>query len=519
MPYRIQKQKGKFCVVNEDTGAVEKCHATREKAQAHMAALYVNVEEAKMDELITVGSEVKALGNGRIGGYLVRFSNEHAPDLAGDYFTKSTDFYIEPGDSRFVLYDHGFDDSLQRAKIGKGVLKKIDEVGLWIEAQLGIREAYEKAVDAKRKKKLIDYAKGIYKLAEDGKLGWSSGAAGHLAIRDEGKSANWLSEWGIAEFSLTPRPCEPKNMVLTLKSYQEIGSKPIDELIKDFSAILPQPKVEPEKPTIKFGERINQLIADREEDGFTREQIISEMGKSTIHRPDEIERIIAENIRPSNSIIKGWARVLNVEADLLKELADKGTPKTIKGMFEEELAGHSPSAWELHSTLCCVVKKIAEAAEASAQVGNEYDWQEQVATAVKEYSTRLLNTAESQVEMYVGGGGPEEFYLKTGLVTEGMLVTGGLDFEEHSELVVTALTEIVKRFRDNHELRLKAGRVLSEKNRARLSKLVTQMMAAVTECQNLLEETKPMATDMEKNAAWRNHQRIKHELLRNQIGV
>lgn len=466
-----------------------------------------------MDELITFGSEVKALGNGKIGGYLVRFSDENTPDLAGDYFTKSTDFYIEPGDTRFVLYDHGFDETLKRAKIGKGVLVKVDDVGLWVEAQLGIRESYEKAVDEKRKKKLTDYARAIYTLVESGKAGWSSGAATHLAERVEGKAANWLSAWGISEMSITVRPCEPKNCVIPLKSYQEIESKPIDELVKDI-------KPEPAKPATKFGERIGQLIADREEDGQDRDAVVKSLASAALLRPDQVELIISENQRPSNAVIKAFARTFNIEYDLLKDLADRGTPKTIKGMFEEELAGHTPSVWELHSTLCSVIKKIAEAAESSAKVGNEYDWQKQVATAVKEYGMRLGDTAKSQVEAYVGGGGPEEFYLKTAMIVDGSLVSGdSLDFDEHSELVVTANAEIVKRFRNNHEMRVKAGRVLSEKNRNRLVKLVEQMMTAVTECQNLLEETKPMASETEKNAAWIHHQRVKHELQRAQIGV
>jgi len=45
MPYKIIKQNDKFCVAKED-GTIIHCHDTLEKARKHMAALYVNVEDA-----------------------------------------------------------------------------------------------------------------------------------------------------------------------------------------------------------------------------------------------------------------------------------------------------------------------------------------------------------------------------------------------------------------------------------------------------------------------------------------
>ena len=38
------------------------------------------------DELVAFGTEVKALGEGKIGGVLVRMSDTSNPDLTGDYF-------------------------------------------------------------------------------------------------------------------------------------------------------------------------------------------------------------------------------------------------------------------------------------------------------------------------------------------------------------------------------------------------------------------------------------------------
>lgn len=53
MPYFLRKQDGNTCVVKgtkEDPGEVVKCHSTRKKALAHMAALYVHVEDAAKEE-------------------------------------------------------------------------------------------------------------------------------------------------------------------------------------------------------------------------------------------------------------------------------------------------------------------------------------------------------------------------------------------------------------------------------------------------------------------------------------
>lgn len=147
------------------------------------------------------GDSIKALdNNGKVGGYLVRYSTKSDPDLTDDFFSEKTDF----GESEKlpVLYQHGFDKTIGKRKIGTAVIKK-DDVGLWAETQLSLRDEYEKA---------------IFELAKAGKLGYSSGAAGHTVERvNEGK-ANWIKQWFIAEASLTPTPAEHRNTVVPIKS-------------------------------------------------------------------------------------------------------------------------------------------------------------------------------------------------------------------------------------------------------------------------------------------------------------
>lgn len=161
--------------------------------------------------LVIDGSEVKALGNGRIGGYLIWFSTAQDPDLEGDYFTKETDFGKHLKNIP-LYYQHGMDPAIKKRKIGTGNLT-FDDVGGWLEGQLELRDEYEKA---------------IYSLAEKGKLGLSSGTASHLVDRVPAGKAYWLKSWPIGlDASLTPTPAEPRNVATPIKSML------LDEIAED----------------------------------------------------------------------------------------------------------------------------------------------------------------------------------------------------------------------------------------------------------------------------------------------
>jgi hypothetical protein len=149
--------------------------SNKAKAQAahdlmvEFGAVCKDPEYVEMDgdkSLVTFGGEVKALGEGKLGGYLVRFTTARDPDLTGDFFTATTNYGVHK--SAPVLYQHGMDSKLKGRVIGNGTLTP-DNVGVWIEAQLELRDEYEKA---------------IYELAQAGKLGWSSGTASHLVERE-----------------------------------------------------------------------------------------------------------------------------------------------------------------------------------------------------------------------------------------------------------------------------------------------------------------------------------------------
>lgn len=150
------------------------------------------------------GEAVKALDEkGKVGGYLVRYTTEADPDLTGDYFTKDTDF--GEAEKLPVLYQHGFDEVLKRRKIGVGEVRR-DDVGLWFESQLSLRDEYEKQV---------------FELAKKGKLGWSSGTAAHVVEREYSGKAAYIKQWFLAEASLTPTPAEYRNSVVSIKTLSQ----------------------------------------------------------------------------------------------------------------------------------------------------------------------------------------------------------------------------------------------------------------------------------------------------------
>lgn len=171
--------------------------------------IWQEVKSLNKETLVYFGGAVKALGDGRVGGYLVRFGTPDNPDLEGDYFDPETDF--GRAEKSAVYYQHGLDPVLKRRVLGEGLMRK-DEVGVWIEAQLEMRDEYERA---------------IYGMAEKGKLGWSSGTAPHLVERTPMGKTYHLKTWPLGlDASLTPTPAEPRTLAIPLKTLKPQQAEP-----------------------------------------------------------------------------------------------------------------------------------------------------------------------------------------------------------------------------------------------------------------------------------------------------
>ena len=163
------------------------------------------------DTMIYFGEAVKALGDGKVGGYLVRFTNENERDLDGTYFTKNTYYGPKDGDGADTTFHHTipirtevdgkyivFEEFADR--LFKPLKTRRDDIGIWAETVLDMHDKYEKMV---------------YDLATRGVIGWSSASAPHMVrILDNGE----IVRWPIIEGALTPTPAEPRNAAVPLKS-------------------------------------------------------------------------------------------------------------------------------------------------------------------------------------------------------------------------------------------------------------------------------------------------------------
>lgn len=184
-----------------------------------------------MDTLVYFGDAVKALGSGKVGGYLVRWGKPGDVDLEGDYFTPETDLGVEIGDRLPVYFEHGYDPVVKNRKIGKGTILKTDDIGLWFEGQLELRDEYERM---------------IYALAEAGKLGWSSQAGGSLVSKSVGEGGNHIETWPLAEATLTKSPAEHRNTAVPIKSiYPDVSEEPAPETIHEEEIMAEEIKTSP----------------------------------------------------------------------------------------------------------------------------------------------------------------------------------------------------------------------------------------------------------------------------------
>lgn len=177
------------------------------------------------DMLIVDGSECKALDtDGRIGGYLIRFGDPEHTDASKyrDFFTPETDFGLDVSTKSRLLYHHGLDPDLGTRSLGVAELKA-DDTGIWMEAQLKLRDAYEH--------KILEMVKAK-------KQGLSSGTARHLVRREKcDNGAHKILSWPLGlDASITPAPADPRAEVAAIKSLDSLKMSPLGEHVGAMAA-------------------------------------------------------------------------------------------------------------------------------------------------------------------------------------------------------------------------------------------------------------------------------------------
>ncbi len=176
-------------VVRKISGAIGRLNVSDERKQELRDKL--SPHRGKASTYIG-GSALKALGNWRVGGYLVVFGGPK--DAQGEYFRNDCDFHLDwfGGTTRPILYHHGLNDQDTIEEIGYIDKLLPDAHGLWAEGPLDMHDPRTPQV---------------YNDVRHGKLGWSSGSAPHLSkVEPDGG----ISEWAIVEASLTPSPAAGK---------------------------------------------------------------------------------------------------------------------------------------------------------------------------------------------------------------------------------------------------------------------------------------------------------------------
>ena len=140
-------------------------------------------------------------GSGVIEGYLIVFGNPEDADLEGQYFTKNTVLRLDYFDSYPMLYHHGMDNSVKLNPIGRINKITVDDVGVWVRAQIDMSDRY---------------GTEVYQMVQTKQFGWSSGSIDHLVKIDPNGE---IKIWPLFEGSVTPTPAQPhKTTVRALKA-------------------------------------------------------------------------------------------------------------------------------------------------------------------------------------------------------------------------------------------------------------------------------------------------------------
>lgn len=160
--------------------------------------------------LIYPGEAVKALGSGKVAGYLVRFTGPDRPDRQGEFFDRSTDYAVKSNHVVDIYYNHGmrmqgdeFEAAFGNRPIGEASVKTLDD-GVWADGVLDTSDPV---------------AARLYGEIEAGRIGWSSGSTSRFVRREPVKAGVVrIARWPIIEATLSRRPVDPGARAVAIKA-------------------------------------------------------------------------------------------------------------------------------------------------------------------------------------------------------------------------------------------------------------------------------------------------------------
>lgn len=208
------------------------------------------------DRPVAYGSAIKALGNGRFGGYGVVYGSDQQRDTDGEYFTKDTNYALDWFDKRPLIYAHGLDQSVKTMPFGVVDTLKQDDVGLYAEGAF-IDPDTVKEWGQEQRKIHRWYMGEIKRMMNEGILYYSSGSVKHLVTAVNGR----IDDWPIIELSMTPAPAFPPiySKTTTIQAFKslpvsfdaadaETDALPEEPSAKEASAEADAPVVESDAP-------------------------------------------------------------------------------------------------------------------------------------------------------------------------------------------------------------------------------------------------------------------------------
>ena len=223
-----------YCVYTEGPdgrprGEPHGCHATEAEAKAQLRALYANVPDARKageaDELrFAFGGAIKATGPTTIEGLLIPYGGPEELDADGEYFDARTDLGVRLPAAFKLFYHHGMNAKVGRVPLAWAELERRAD-GVYFTSDLA-EELDE--WEAEERAKAMKYRAVVLRMARDGELGASSGAAAHVVVRQAAGKGGRIARWPLAEASVTPTPSNHRTAgTVTLKALLEMPD-PLD---------------------------------------------------------------------------------------------------------------------------------------------------------------------------------------------------------------------------------------------------------------------------------------------------
>lgn len=240
--------------------------AQQDTATCGVAHLRAHAKEAEVGDAAKMAVKFVDGSDNIIEGLAIPFGGPMGgKDLQGESFGPDTDLALDwfPEEGRPVIFDHGLDEGMRTALVGRQIERAAQDAGHWVKVQLDKRNRYFEQ---------------ITQMVNDGLLSFSSGSLSHL-VKVEQDTGN-IKAWPWVELSLTPTPANPDAAVYAVKSSDAI------EHIAAVKCAVPAAL---------------KAAVDAIEDGFTEQNPQDDSGSESL--ADHSERVSRE--------VKAWVERLS----------------------------------------------------------------------------------------------------------------------------------------------------------------------------------------------------------------